>query len=120
MTNARKGAADTISEGDVEKRGLIAVVEIARNFRARPQTIHKIVNRLGIDTVKVTSEGTRGRKASHVTEDGYREIEKFMAQPGRESVSRDDSYGVFYLVLLEPEQDPGRFEVGFTSDLNGR
>ena len=62
MTNARKVAADTISEGDVEKRGLIAVVEIARNFRVRPQTIHKIVNRLGNDTEKVTNEGTRGRK----------------------------------------------------------
>src|SRR5207247_2118965 len=31
-----------------------------------------------------------------------------------------DDTGFFYVIQLEPDHDPGRFKVGFTTDLDGR
>ena len=37
-----------------------------------------------------------------------------------EGLRTEDSRGVFYLLLLEPEHDPGRFKVGFAVSLSER
>lgn len=120
MTSSNDGIVHHPPEGGDGKQGLIAIVDIARNHGVRPQTIHKIVKRLRINSVKVSSKSARGQKASHVTVDDSREIEQYLAQSGREEEARHDSRGVFYLVLLEPELDPGRFKAGFSSDLDER
>lgn len=102
------------------EQGLISLGDIAKSHSQRRQAIHKIVKRLGITTVKVTSENARGQKVSCITMEDYTKLEQYLTQPRQENKSQDESGGVFYLVLLEPELDPGRFKVGFTADVNER
>lgn len=105
----------------------IAVAELADELETYKQTIFKIVKRLGIQPVK-RREPTRGNQlVAFVTETDAAAIRVAFAE-GRRSVAQGDSdvidfapdEGWFYLIQLEPEHDPGRFKVGFTTDLDGR
>lgn len=102
------------------QQGLISLGDIAKSHGRGRQTIHKIVRRLGISTVKATSENARGQKVSCITMEDYTKLEQHLTQPKQENKNQNESGGVFYLVLLEPELDPGRFKVGFTADINER
>ncbi len=104
------------------KEELISVIEIAKLHGKRPQAIHKIVRRLNIETTKIKSEEARGQTASYISKDDYETIKDYLVKP--ESNGNDDidlsSSGVFYLIQLEPEHDPGRFKVGFASSIDER
>ena len=50
----------------------------------------------------------------------YAELEQILTQLKKENRNQSEPHGVFYVVLLEPELDPGRFKVGFTADMNER
>ena len=102
------------------KQDLISIIEIAKNHGRRSQSIHKIVKRLGITTTKLASTASRGQKVSHITREAYEELERHLTPPKQETSNQDESYGVFYLVLLEPSLDPGRFKVGFATNINER
>ena len=102
------------------EQDLISLGDIAKSHGRRRQTIHKIVKRLGINTIKVTSENARGQKVSCITMGDYTKLEQHLTQPKQENKNQNESRGVFYLVLLEPELDPGRFKAGFTADINER
>lgn len=120
MAKLARGVSELPAEGHSEAQELVSIIEIARDNGVRAQTIHKIAKRLGIETVKVSRESSRGQKASHVTSYGRREIEQQLLRSERESDTRVESQGVFYLVLLEPRVDPARFKVGFTTNLDER
>ena len=47
-------------------------------------------------------------------------IEPYLTQPKREGKIQNEAQSVFYLILLEPEFDPGRFKLGFTADIDER
>ena len=103
-------------------QNLISIIEIAANYGRRRQTIHKIIKRLGIDTVKVkaSSEGARGQKLSHITMEDYTRLQQYLVPPKANTADQNVSHGIFYLLLLEPDFDPGRFKVGFATDVNER
>lgn len=103
-------------------QNLISIIEIAANHGRHRQTIHKIVKRLGIDTikVKVSNEGARGQKLSHITIEDYTRLQQYLAPIKQNAADNNVSHGIFFLLLLEPNFDPGRFKVGFATDTNER
>lgn len=102
---------------------LISVKDVAKTLGKRKQHIFKILGRLGIDSLKQKSSDARGQKVAYITTDEYERIKEYLA--GSEDDSNDlpiqmDVGGVFYLIQLEPEHDPGRFKVGFATNIEER
>lgn len=101
----------------------ISLSEIARLHGKHKSTIHKIVNRLRLETTKQKSDETRGQTATYITVPDYRRIvSELEIDENEESTdaAAEETYGVFYLIQLEPELDAGRFKVGFASDVGQR
>ena len=110
----------------------VAIVDFADELQVRKQTIFKVIKRLGIRPTQ-RREPTRGNQKvatiNHVEATAIRdELTRVHAHKrkviGVEPESAPDSYcvdevGLFYLIWLEPDHDPGRFKVGFTTDLEG-
>ena len=75
---------------------LIALTEIAQLHSRHKSVIHKIVRRLGMETLRVRSEQTRGQEALYITKSDYelfipKCFEQAMFQwllPGRKNFSR--------------------------------
>ena len=106
---------------------LIAVAELADELGTYRSTIFKLVKRLGIQPVKRRDIERGGRQIALVTPSEASAIREEFAARRRfgtdvsgdgEALTADE--GKFYLIQLEPEHDPGRFKVGFTTDLAGR
>ena len=105
----------------------IAVAELADELGTYKQTIFKIAKRLDIQPVK-RREPTRGNQLiALVSEADATAIRDAFAQGRRIGIQSTSDMaefapdeGWFYLIQLEPEHDPGRFKVGFTTDLDGR
>lgn len=101
---------------------LIPVVDIASNLGKRKQHIFKVLKRLGIESTK-RKAGNHGQKMAFVTVEEYEQVKEAMASIGDDSDSllvQPESSGVFYLIQLEPEHDPGRFKVGFATNMDER
>lgn len=108
----------------------VAVVDLADELQVRKQRIFKVVAKLGIRTVQ-RRESARGNQfIATVSAAEAARVRDYLIHTavgtnggddfgGGASVVSDD-VGLFYLLLLEPELDPGRFKVGFTTDLDGR
>lgn len=101
----------------------ISVIDVAKNLGKHKARIFKILRRLGIETVKEKSSNARGQKIAYITTDDYSRIREYLA--GIESDSdelaiQSDVGGVFYLIQLEPKHDPGRFKLGFATNLEER
>ena len=101
-------------------QSLISIGEIATNHGRRRESVHNIVKRLGIDTVKVARANARGQKVSCITMEDYRLLEQHLADSTQKADNNNAFRGVFYLAQIEPVLDPGRFKVGFTADISER
>lgn len=110
---------------------LISVTDFAHQLGKRKQTVFKVLKRLGIETQKHRSSNHRGQSISYITLEESRLVaaELLSAAPPVESNNEADGalsealldeQGVFYLLVLEPNHDPGRFKVGFTTSLSER
>lgn len=106
---------------------LIAVAELADELGTYRATIFKIVKRLGIQPVKRRDSERGGQQIALVSPAEASAIrEEFAAgrRSGADASGDGEALAVdqgrFYLIQLEPEHDPGRFKVGFTTDLDGR
>jgi hypothetical protein len=109
---------------------LISVADLASQFGKRKQTVFKILRRLRIEPTKLRSSDRRGQLVSYVTAQEARLAAAELRSASPASKSGDeaaappgtlpDEHGVFYLLLLEPEHDPGRFKVGFAVSLPER
>ncbi len=105
----------------------IAMGELADELGVYKQTVFKIAKRLGIQPIK-RRDATRGNQLiAFVTEvdagairDGFAQGRRAGVQGNTDIVEFAPEVGWFYLIQLEPEHDPGRFKVGFTTDLDGR
>lgn len=109
--------------------GLISVIDLAAQLDRRKQTLFKVVSRLGIETVKQSNGNNRGATLAYVTHADAARIQDALGFPG---TGEDDGMedggenyaptqrGVFYLLVLEPKHDPGRFKVGFATNLSER
>ncbi len=107
----------------------VAVVELADDIQVRKQTIFKVMKRLGICDSKRRESGRGGQMISVISRadaDAIRDELRRTTSANRDvNLIGDARYfnedsGVFYVVQLEPEYDPGRFKVGFTTDIEGR
>jgi hypothetical protein len=103
---------------------VISVRDIATQHGKRKQTVFKVLKRLGIETTKERSTTGRNQLVAYVTLEDYRRLSVELdaistrEEPEDGDVSAADEVvsaevGVFYLIQLEPEFDPGRFKVGF-------
>jgi hypothetical protein len=106
---------------------LISVVDFAREHGTRKQSVFKIVTRLGIKPEKRRSSGNRGQLISYLTAEDSSRIRDYLRSKvtadvaDREMQTTTDEQGcVFYLLLLEPDHDPGRFKVGIADNLPER
>lgn len=99
---------------------VISVRDIATQHGKRKQTVFKVLKRLGIETTKQRSKDGRNQLVAYITLKDYCLVqEQLNAMVAHEEAELSgevgvDGVGVFYLIQLEPEFDPGRFKVGFT------
>lgn len=109
---------------------MISVVDLASQCGKRKQTVFKVPRRLSFEPRKPRSAGRRGQLVSYVTAQESSLIVAELRSGAQASKSADavaasvealpEEHGVFYLLLLEPEHDPGRFKVGFAVSLPER
>ena len=105
------------------KNDLITVSQLASDLGKQKQHIFKVLNRLGIERKLERSAASRGQKVACVTTEDYKRVkEYFSAIQNEPSETFVDSNikGVFYLIQLEPEHDPGRFKLGFATNIEER
>lgn len=104
----------------------IAIVDLADEFQIRKQRLFKICKRLTIATESRREPGRGNQLVATVTAGDAELLREELAKPtasdggvpGSEGggFGLADDVGVFYLIQLEPQHDPGRFKVGFSMD----
>jgi hypothetical protein len=102
---------------------LISVKDVAKNLGKQKQHIFKILSRLGVDSVKQKSSDARGQRVAYITTNEYERIKEYLswsADDSNDSPIQMDIGGVFYLIQLEPKHDPGRFKIGFATNIEER
>jgi hypothetical protein len=108
---------------------LISVREIAAQHGKRKQTVFKILKRLGIKATKQRCATGNNQMVAYITHDDYRLVRSELVTIRSDDDSKDTEQnrienapeqGVFYLIQLEPQLDPGRFKVGFATSLPER
>lgn len=116
------------SDGSVATLERIAVAELADELGCRKQSLFKVIDRLGITTMKRRDPDRGNQLVATVTATEALAIKaEFITRrkangdaPDGEADQLIADEGMFYLIQLEPEHDPGRIKVGFTTDLDGR
>jgi hypothetical protein len=109
----------------------IAVIDLADELQTRKQTLFKVLKRLGIETRQRRESSRRNQQIATITVAEAIEIRNELRRSGTSLADAADvsdaspvfiaeEAGVFYLIRLEPDQDPCRFKVGFTGELEGR
>jgi T5orf172 domain-containing protein len=111
----------------------ISIIDLAAELGKRKQTIHKVIRRLGISPTRATSPTSRGQLVSYITDGEARIVIETLSKVDRELptgnfcdesdralVVTDSELGYFYLMKCEPSHDPGRFKVGFATNVQER
>lgn len=101
----------------------ISVIDVAKNLGKHKAHIFKILGRLGIEAVKEKNSAAKGQRIAYITTEDYDRIKEYLAGIGNDpdvATSQPDVGGVFYLIQLEPEHDPGRFKLGFATNIEER
>jgi hypothetical protein len=108
----------------------ISVIDVANQMGKRRQHLFKVLKRLGIESTKLRSTANRGQNIAYITADEFSRVRLALESnaasnhPGEASDGAASTataeMGVFYLLLLEPDRDPGRFKVGFAVSLPER
>lgn len=119
---------DRAMDGGPMPEEMISVADLASQCGKRKQTVCKVLQRLRIEPRKLRCADRRGQLVSYVTAQESRlvadELRSLASKSGGDGAAAPealpDEEGVFYLLLLEPEHDPGRFKVGFAVSLPER
>ncbi len=105
----------------------IALPDLADEMQCHKQTLFKIAKRLGITPIKRRDADKRNQLVATITREEALAVRSEVVsrtRTGTEASSEFDyviaDVGCFYIVQLEPEHDPGRIKVGFTTDMEGR
>jgi hypothetical protein len=109
-------------------KGLISVIEVAKETDRHKTVIFRVLKRLGIEAQKLKGPFSHGQHLTYITREEYRLVKAELRsmrrhRRGSKAVSSElaiQESGVFYVVQLEPDHDPGRFKVGFASNLAER
>ena len=103
---------------------LISIMEIAKILGKHRQSVHKIVQRLGLETTKIKSEEARGQLATYISKEDFELVKDAIASSDLNSSEGDEVDinvpGYFYVIQLEPQHDPGRIKVGFATSVDER
>ncbi len=106
---------------------LISVIDAANKLGMRKQQLFKVIKRLGIATTRHKSSDHRGQAISYISNNDFDLIvnnhvitRDHDEGGGTVNTSAQLDHGVFYLIQLEPDHDPGRFKVGFASNMPER
>ncbi len=102
---------------------IISVIDVAKNLDRHKAYVFKILGRLGIDTVKEKNSAARGQRIAYITIDDYKRVKDYLSNTESHLTflaQQPDVKGVFYLIQLEPEHDPGRFKLGFATNIDER
>ncbi len=101
----------------------ITVIEFAKSIGKHKAAVFKILKRLGIETVKEKSGAAKGQRVAYLTAEDCDRIKRYLAETESGNVAPSDQAnpgGVFYLIQLEPKHDPGRFKLGFATNIEER
>ena len=103
----------------------VAIADLADELGTYRQSIFKVAKRLRIQPVKRREESRRNQQIAFVTQTEAAAIRAEFATRRRTGDSTGEipftvEEGMFYVIQLEPEHDPGRLKLGFTTDLVGR
>ena len=111
----------------------VAIVDLADDLKVRKQRLFKILQRLGIRSAQRREAARGNQNVATVSLQEAAAIRRELFKTGDSMPDGapaplgsaapsllSDEVGFFYLIELEPGHDPGRFKVGFTSELDGR
>jgi hypothetical protein len=107
----------------------LSVIDIASHHGFLRPTLFKTLKKLGIETRKERSSSNAGQAIAYITQEDYQRLIARLAVTTKRENEKDDGedeeqwsieFGVFYLIRLEPEIDPGRFKVGFAGSMPER
>lgn len=105
---------------------LISVIDVARDLGIRKQTCFKIIKRTRINTTKLKSAAHRNQFISYIDKKDAKLISDHIQSAEKldsvdiNNVDINAGCGLFYLIQLEPEHDPGRFKLGFAVNIDER
>src|SRR5439155_3038181 len=96
----------------------ISVIDLAAHHGIRKQAIFKVLKRLGIEPTKRRGASSRGQIVAYIRQEEARIVVDALLSRGSSSeAGGEDSasipdvllaeQGVFYLLSLEPDSDPG-------------
>jgi hypothetical protein len=107
------------------KDNQISVIDAANKLGMIKQTLFKLIKKLGISTSKQRNSSHRGQHIVYISNTDFDLICNQQSNKGATTDTGPSSSvqidrGVFYLVELEPDHDPGRFKVGFASNMPER
>jgi len=105
------------------KNELIPVSQITSELGKQKSHIFKVLDRLGIERTLQKSAKAKGQKVALITAEDYERVKEYFAGANndeQEVVFDSNSGGVFYLIQLEPEHDPGRIKLGFATNIDER
>jgi hypothetical protein len=109
---------------------LISVADVANHHGKRKQTVFKVLRRLEIETTKRRDSSRKNQLVAYITQDDFKRVSvelQAITTPDSSELGEAEAddfisaeVGVFYLMRLEPDLDPGRFKVGFASSVSER
>lgn len=109
----------------------ISVIDAAGELGLEKRAVFKVLKRLGIDTFteRSTNRDHKGQAIAYLTLEDFealkieiesRRVVDATSLPDAESEIAGAEFGVFYLIQLEPDHDPGRLKVGFAVSIAER
>ena len=104
-----------------DHKKLISVPQAAKRLGIHKATVFKVLKRLRIKAEKARSSEGHGQLTSYITESELEAVRESLAASPQSVVESDSSlWGVFYLLQLEPQLDPGRFKLGYAASIDDR
>lgn len=107
--------------GTMTDEMMISVAEAAKRLGRHKNSLHRLISRLGMETVRIKTEQARGQSAAHITEEDFCILSRHVgseSQVGEDTEAQNSGY--FYIVQLEPELDPKRLKFGFATTVQDR
>ena len=105
----------------------VAIVDLADDLGEHKAWLFKIAKSLKINKIMRRDLDRSGQSVATVSLADAEAIRRVVqekrqdARPGKgDEDDRDMALGHFYVIRLEPELDPGRIKLGFTTELEGR
>ena len=104
----------------------ISIIDAASQLGQYKQTLFKIIKRLHLQTTKKRNPLHKNQMISYISMSNFELIKQELSTKAESKTLNytpknfQEEQGVFYLIQLEPEHDPGRIKVGFASNMPER